>query len=152
MKQGPDMDAVQEQMRPGRITLEGFLGDDQRKLVEVLNENAAMLSSAGVGARELAARMADLRDLGRPGLGTPVEAPGGLQVLVETDRGKLPCPFGDPGLHRKTITLVRNARGEEVSYTDLGIHMLEAHGFLQGLGSPYRIDPVTFARVLGIAE
>jgi hypothetical protein len=149
VKQSPDLDAIQERMRPGRICLDGFLGMDRRKLVEILEENRAALSAAGADHVELAERMACARDAGWPGLGTPVAFGDGLEVAVETERGKLPCPFGDPGLHGKTVTRVRHARsGQEIVYTDLGIHMLEKHAFLQGRGAVYRIDPRRFARML----
>ena len=36
MKQTPEYDKIQEQMRKGVITLDGFLGTDERKLVDII--------------------------------------------------------------------------------------------------------------------
>ena len=35
MKQTPEFDRIQQQMQPGIIALDGFLGDDKRKLIEI---------------------------------------------------------------------------------------------------------------------
>jgi len=46
---------------------------------------------------------------------------------------------------------VRNLRsGEHVTYTEMNIHMIEAHGFYEGAGSPFRQEPAMLARVLEI--
>jgi hypothetical protein len=63
--------------------------------------------------------------------------------------GKLPCPFGDPGIFQMTNTTVRYKRlGREVAYTDLHMHLIGSYGFYEGLGSPFRLEPGELAEVL----
>jgi hypothetical protein len=83
--------------------------------------------------------MLELREAGKPGLGDAVEVAPHFAVRVDIARGKLPCPFGHPGLVRKAITRVRNLDSDrEIAYTDLQIHLIGEHGFYQGTGSPFR--------------
>jgi hypothetical protein len=146
------MNHIQERMAPGGLTLEGFLGDDPRGLLDILTEDEAAVARLGLTHRQLAARMTELRDRGIGGLGTPVDAGGGLEVVVQSERGGLPCPFGDPGLHAKNlVTVTDSTSGNSISYTDLGIHLIAEHGFYQGRGSRYRLEPANLARILGVA-
>jgi hypothetical protein len=36
--------------------------------------------------------------------------------------------------------------GRTISWTDLNIHMIEAHGFFEGKGSFFRIEPIELQR------
>jgi hypothetical protein len=64
-------------------------------------------------------------------------------------RGKLPCPFGDKGFFRKTsVTLKKISTNEQLAWSDLALHLIEAHGFYQGKGSPFRLDPANIAKIL----
>jgi hypothetical protein len=70
---------------------------------------------------------------------------------VDSVRGVLPCPFGDPGIFPKTNTTVRNRQsGRELTYTDLHIHMIGSHGFYEGRGSQFRLEPRDLAAVLEV--
>ncbi len=74
------------------------------------------------------------------------------EVRVDTVRGKLPCPFADPGMFPKTNVTVRNRlTGREITFTDLHIHLVRAHGFYEGRGCPFRLEPKDLAEVLEIA-
>ena len=58
---------------------------------------------------------------------------------------------GEHGRHRKTIVTVRNLRlRKEITFSDLNIHLIAAHGFYEGKGSPFRLEPVELAQVLEI--
>ena len=151
MKQSPDLDAVQAAMAPGKITLTGFLGDDTRKLIEILIDDNAVVERAGFDHSDIADRMQQLRDGGRKGLGEFVKVEPGFEVKVESVRGKLPCPFGDGVLIPKENTTVRNSLSdEEIVYSDLLLHMIREHGFYEGRGCPFRIGPRVLIRVLGM--
>ena len=146
MKQTPQMQRVQENMRPGAITLEGFLGSDRRNLGDILIEDDAEVKRMGLTHEEIASRMNELREAGKEGLGEFITVPPHFEVRVDSVRGKLPCPFEHPGLFPKTNITVRNTRlDREITYTDLQIHLIEAHGFYEGKGSRYRIDPEELA-------
>jgi hypothetical protein len=151
MKQTPQMQRVQDNMRPGAITLDGFLGSDTRNLGDILIEDDAEVKRMGLTHEEIASRMNELREAGEEGLGEFITVPPHFEVRVDSVRGKLPCPFEHPGLFPKTNITVRNTRlGREITYTDLQIHLIEAHGFYEGKGSRYRIDPRELAELLEI--
>jgi len=145
------MQRVQDNMRPGAITLDGFLGSDTRNLGDILIEDDAEVKRMGLTHEEIASRMNELREAGEEGLGEFITVPPHFEVRVDSVRGKLPCPFEHPGLFPKTNITVRNTRlGREITYTDLQIHLIEAHGFYEGKGSRYRIDPRELAELLEI--
>ena len=151
MKQTPQMQRVQDNMRPGAITLEGFLGNDIRNLEDILIEDDAEVKRMGLTHGDIASRMIELREAGKEGLGEFITVPPHFEVRVDSVRGKLPCPFEHPGLLPKTNITVRNTRlGREITYTDLQIHLIEAHGFYEGRGSRYRTDPEELVEVLEI--
>ena len=152
MKQSPELSIAQANMRPGVITLYGFLGPDDRNLIDILIEDDGAVKRLGLTHEQIGRRMEELRDNGARGLGEFIHVEPHFQVRVETVRGKLPCPFEGPGLHRKTNTQVRNeATGREVVYSDLQIHLIARHGFYQGRGSMFRLNPAELAEVLEIA-
>jgi hypothetical protein len=75
--------------------------------------------------------------------------PPHFEVRVESVRGGLPCPFGHAGLYPKLNVAVRNlAHGGELLFTELNIHLIEAHGFYEGRGAAFRVDPDVLAQVL----
>ena len=149
MKQTPAYGQVQGRMRPGAITRDGFLGDDPRALADILDDDEAEVQRLGLTHALIAARMRELRDAGAPGWGWRCRVPPHFEVAVDAVRGTLPCPFGHPGMFPKTNVTVRNTRlDEEVTYTDLNIHLIGAHGFYHGRGSAFRLDPGRLARVL----
>ncbi len=153
MKQTVRDDAIQNQMRPGIITRDGLLGRDRRKLRDILEADDAEVLRLGLSHTAIAARMRELRDAGACGLGQTIRVLEHFDVRVDSVRGKLPCPFLHPGLFQKEFVEVRNVRcGGEVLFTELNVHLIQEHGFYEGLGSPFRQDPATLARVLEIAR
>jgi len=151
VKQSARDDTIQEQMRPGVITQDGLLGADRRKLRDILDADDAAVRRLGLTHAAIAARMRALREAGAKGLGLAVPAGDGFEVRVDCARGGLPCPFLHDGLFQKEFIEVRNMRtGERVTFSELNVHMIEAHGFYEGVGSPFRLDPATLARVLEI--
>jgi hypothetical protein len=153
VKQSRQDDTIQDQMRPGIITHDGLLGTDRRKLRDILDADDAAVRRLGLTHAAVAARMRELRDAGAQGLGEPVTVLDHFEVRVDSVRGQLPCPFPHEGLCRKEFVDVRNLKtGERATFTELNIHLIEAHGFYEGAGSPFRQDPATLARVLQIVS
>lgn len=151
MKQTLDYDKIQDQMRKGVITLDGFLGDDTRKLVDILAADDATVRQRGTTHRTIAERMRYLRDKGLAGLGEFTTVDEYFEVKVETIRGLLPSPFGGPGMYGKVNTTVFNLRlHRSVFYTDLHIHLIGDHGFYQGVGCRYRLEIDDLLEVLEI--
>ena len=141
MKENPAEKQRDKTFGEGRYTLDGFLGEDPRQLSEIIAEDQAELSRLGVSCESLARAMRKITRAGMAGLGDPVSYDG-LEVTVEEWRGWLGCPFQDAKKAAKRITTVKKSGcAEEISWTDLNIHLIEAHCFFQGKGSPRRIEP-----------
>jgi hypothetical protein len=153
MKQTVQLTKIQEKMRPGIITRDGFLGTDRRNLIDILVEDDATVKRMDLTHEIIARRMMDLRDAGYRGLGNFISVSPHFEVRVDSVRGKLPCPFGDPGIFPKTNTTVKNLNtGKTVTFTDLHIHMIGSHGFYEGKGSPFRLEPEELASVLEVEK
>jgi hypothetical protein len=149
MKQVAEMDRIQQDMRPGRITLAGFLGNDRRLLIEILDADDAEVKRLGHTHATLAARMKALREQGLKGLGEAIPVGPHFLVRVESVRGRLPCPFHHAGVFSKINTTVSNLHNRRtITYTDLNIHMIERHGFYEGTESPFRLDPADLVTIL----
>jgi hypothetical protein len=151
MKLSPEMKKVTANMQPGVITVNGFLGDDHRDLVQILDEDDNTVKKLGLTHQQIAAKMRELRDKGEAGLDEFIKIQPHFAVRVATVRGGIRCPFEDKGLIPKSNITVRNLEtGEDITYTDLCIHFIEKHGFYQGKSSLYRNSPEKIARVLEI--
>ena len=151
MKQDPLLDGVREQMKPGIITRDGFLGDDARQLATILDEDQATVNRLGLDHETIATRLRQLMQKAREGLGTDVEVDGKLLVRADDVRGDLPCPWPHGGLYAKTNVRVRNIEtGDTLMFTGLQIHLIGAHGFYEGRGSRFRLEPEKLKRILGL--
>ena len=151
MKQTVQMREIQERMRPGVITRDGFLGNDRRNLIDILQDDDAEVKRRNLTHKQIAERMLQLRESGKRGLGEFISVPPHFEVRVDSVRGKLPCPFKHPGLIRKTNVMVRNLNlNREITYTDMHIHMIGEHGFYEGRGSVYRLEVKDIVEVLEI--
>jgi len=151
MKQTVQMDRIQRNMAPGVMTRDGFLGTDSRKLIDILISDDAEVKRLDLDHRRISSAMRSFRNAGMKGLGEFITVPPRFEVRVESVRGKLACPFGHPGLISKTNITVRNLeRKQEITFTDLHIHLIEAHGFYEGKGSLFRLEPRELIEILEI--
>lgn len=139
MKQNPKDIPVVESLRAGILSRDGFMGTDTRPFTQIILDDAARLAQAGTTPEDIANQMEALTKQGLATAGIPVQA-GDFTVTVEEYMGKMGCPFRD---HRapKRNTVAVNKAGRELSWTDLTIHLIRAHGFFQGQGAPYRLEP-----------
>ena len=151
MKQTVQMDRIQEKMQPGIFTRDGFLGSDRRNLIDILLDDDEAVKRMDLTHRRIAGRMIELRDAGMRGLGEFINVEPHYEVRVDSVRGKLPCPFGDPGIFPKTNITVRNTKlDREFTFTDMHIHLIGSHGFYEGKGSPFRLEPTMLVEILDI--
>ncbi len=147
MKISPEMAKAQANMRPGVITSDGFLGDDDRSLPDIIAADETAMEAEEITFEEAASQMKRLTKEGKKGLGEPITVEDTWVVRVDDARGHLPSPFED-GIFRKMNVQVKNKKnGEEMTYSDLSIHLLEKHHFLQGKGSPFRLEPRKLKKV-----
>ena len=153
MKQSPNLQDIQLAMQPGTLSAEGFLGTDDRSLADILQADQQAIKRMGVTQQAIAAAMRNLTEAGKTGLGKPVDVDGLYEAIDDEFMGRLPCPFRDGFMAEKRITTVRNlTSGQVMTWSDLNIHMIEAHGFFEGLGSHYRLEPATLVEFLGGAD
>jgi hypothetical protein len=151
VKQSPELDRIERNMRPMCLCQRGFLGYERRKLIEILTDDQGTVTSLGLSHEMIVQRLRAITEKARDGWGDPVIVDGKFSVEVNEVRGKIPCPWGHPGLYPKThVKLEKIETGETLIWSDLGIHLIEEHGFYQGRGSPYRLDPSTVKRILGL--
>jgi len=151
MEHEPDVEKIGKEMKPGTISRDGFLGTDKRSLSEILKEDEEAISRLRVTHKGIAEKMRNLRNAGMKGLGDFINIPPHFEALVDSFRGKLPCPFGHPGVIPKINTTVRNLKTEkEITYTDMNIHLIAAHGFYEGKGAPFRLEPEVLVAILEI--
>ena len=148
MKQNPQQEQLRENLKASKLAREGFLGEDSRSLEQIVRDDREELEALGLDAQQLAERMRMLTGLGLKGQGMPIEAEG-YSLVVEEYMGRMPCPFRDGHrMAKRNTTATRLSDGQEMRWTDAGIHLIAKHGFFQGLGSPYRLEPVALARFL----
>ncbi len=74
---------------------------------------------------------------------------GKFEVADVETRGRVHCPWPHPSAFRKNLIVLRRLdTGEELRWSDLHAHLIEAHGFYEGRGGPWRLEPETLQRVL----
>ena len=104
MKMSPEYRKAQENMQPGVITSDGFLGDDQRNIVDIIEADEEEFSRLGLDFDEVVKRLRQLLEEGRRGLGEPVTIENRWIVTTSEARGHLASPFED-GIFRKVKRL-----------------------------------------------
>ena len=145
MKENPIDSKVRQDMQ------ERFLGSDTRLIAQIIESDEAELRAAGLGADELARAMRRLTEKGTESLGDEVTADG-FRVRVEEYMGQIGCPFKHAVREAKRNTTAVDPRGRVMTWTDMSIHLIERHGFFQGEGSDYRLEPLELAEFLGLLK
>lgn len=152
MKETPQEKLLHENFEPGHITKEGFLGHDTRHVHDIIEADSHTLARLGVSREQIADRLQYFIDEAKKGLEGPVELEHFI-AQIRWSRGMLPSPFGGAKrLYHKIVATVRNTRLQrEIRYTQLNVQMIREHGFFEGQGSVFRIDPEEVVTVLEIA-
>jgi len=151
MKQPPHLSRAQARMAPGVLTMDGFLGTDPRDLVEILQEDDGAVRWLGLERGEVADALQKLTDLALGAFGAPV-LEGVYEVCACEAMGVLPCPFGEPGLYTKAVVEAkRTDTRQTLTWTALHVHLSREHGFYEGRGDPFRLEPGVLAEFLGLS-
>jgi hypothetical protein len=149
MKESPQMQSLDAMLRSSRLVAGGFMGTDARSAEEIINADAASMAHLEVEAGDIASRMRQITDKAEAGLGTWVAIDDKLKAVVHEAKGKLTCPWPHPGDFDKRVTTVeRLDSADSIRWSDLNIHMIAEHGFFEGKGSPFRIEPDKIMRVI----
>lgn len=149
MKRTPHTRKIEEMMRSGHLVAGSLLGDDPRPLEEIVEVDAAELARLDTDKETVAARMAALTERAMAGLGSFVRVGDALEVAADDNRGMVVCPYGDDTRHFKTVTTARRIdTGKEVRWSGLSIHLIGAHGFFEGRGAAFRLEPADLVEII----
>ncbi|MBW7988736.1 MAG: hypothetical protein FVQ84_01765 [Planctomycetes bacterium] len=149
MKESPQRRNLEHILRSSKFVAGGFMGDDSRSIIEVIDADASQVSRLGYTMEKIAARMQEITDTAKTGLGNWVKVDDKHQAVAEEAKGSLICPWPHPGRYVKRITTVeRYDSGETIRWSDLNIHLIAKHGFFEGRGAAFRIEPVKLINVI----
>jgi hypothetical protein len=82
-------------------------------------------------------------------LGADILIRTGVTAKFYESMGRVPSPFQGDGVFEKGEVVLKDLQDDHgIIITRLGIHLIEKHGFFQGKGSPYRIDPLAAITLL----
>lgn len=142
MKQTPEDKKLEALLRSSKLGMGGFMGEDKRSAYDIIQADAVELARLGKSAGEVAARMREITDLARAALEDSVTIDGLIEAEAIEVKGNIPCPWPHPGRFDKVVVTVRRKGSEKaLRWSELSIHMIEAHGFFEGRGSMFRLDP-----------
>jgi len=148
MKESPEDKRLENALRALGL-LGGLMGSDARCVSEIVDADHARLSRLGLTARQVAGRMQQITDLAKAGLGMWVRIDDTLEAKVDEARGWLVCPWPHPGTFVKRITSVRVIEtGASIRWSDLNIHLIGEHGFFEGRGSNFRLEPAELVAII----
>lgn len=141
MKQNPSEAAIRERMQPGVLSRDGFLGKDNRTIGEIVNEDIAVVLRAGLTLEDLADLLDDIHRAleGTQGMRRALYG-GTIEAREDEAMGGIVCPFGCGHRSHKAIITI-SMPGRELVVTALHGHMIREHGFFEGKGAVFRLEP-----------
>jgi hypothetical protein len=152
-KQSPHERRITERMARGVLSRDGFLGSDRRPLSEILDADRSAVAGLEVTHELLAERLAAALQATMAGLGAPVKLGEELTGVYREAMGRIPCPWGGCGVFAKgQVELSDERTGRKWYLTALSIHLIARHGFYQGRGSPYRLEPEDLCRLFRLGR
>ena len=150
MKRSPDEESLSSRLGPTKFSAEGFMGDDRRPVVEIVDSDRRDLEETGIDKVRLVAELRSIYSKAKGRFGAPVEVAPGIVATYNEARGRIPSPFrGDGTFEKGEVVLTSDKGADPIIITSLSIHLIEKHDFFQGRGSRYRIDPATVVELLG---
>ena len=153
MKMTEQYKKAQENMKVGVIAAEGYLGQDHRPLVDIIEADEETMKNLGLDWDDVVSQLKLLMEEGSKGLGEPITVKNTWRVRVDETRGTLPSPWEDGIFHKVNVEVHRlDESGKELTpgliYNELCLHMIEKYHFLQGKGSSFRLDPRDIQKIL----
>ena len=143
MKHNPADQLIRDRLEPGALSIEGFLGSDDRSLADIIAADTGEVEAADLTAEQLGSFLEKLHTTADGGWESRVPMFNGkISVRSDETLGQIPCPFacGDPS--HKAVIGVKDAAGNDLlNFTPLDAHLIRVHGFFEGKGSAYRIEP-----------
>jgi len=142
MKQTPEEKKIQKLMQPGTITLEGFLGEDNRHYHEIIEEDLRLLDKLGISKEQVADKLQDITDEAFESYDGITTLENGAKVEYVSVRGKVVSPFsGQRPAPKGFIKYSDPQKQIRISWCPLNIQMIRDYGFFEGKSSPNRLEP-----------
>jgi len=149
MNNSSENQRLEEILRSSKLVSGGFMGNDTRSVTEIIDSDSVKLQKLGFTAKQIAERMQEITQKAIAGLGIWVEINNRRQAIVNEAKGFLICPWSHPGKFAKRVTTVRlKESGADIRWADLNIHLIAEHGFFEGKGSAFRIEPEKLINII----
>ncbi|HUU43517.1 MAG TPA: hypothetical protein VMX57_07040 [Planctomycetota bacterium] len=152
MKHSPDIQRVIDRMKPGVLSLHGFLGSDRRELEEILDTDASTVTGLGTTHRALADALRRALEKARDAFGSTARVDDRLTARLLEVKGRIPCPWGDGSFAKGEVVLTDVPTGERMCFTPLSVHLVAKHGFYNGRGSRWRVEPADVLRLFRLTR
>ncbi len=132
---------LEQRMRPGKSSMAGFLGQDE-KLIDVMVEDNDYVRSQGLTHKELGEQLRYAEAVYRQfGINEYQYKGRNFRVGVTQWRGIQDSPFKDGTGASADMEITNLDTGSSLRASMLMGHMIERYGFYEGHGTPYRVDP-----------
>lgn len=149
MKRNPAEQAIRDRMQAGALSRDGFLGADTRNLDDIIAADLAVVEEAGLTTDQLADLLDALHAAADEELERPVALAAGRVTAQLTEvMGRIPCPFACGHRSHKAVIEVRFGN-KLLMVTPLNAHLIRAHGFFQGKGASFRLEPADLVALYG---
>lgn len=149
MKESPQSKKLDEMLRSSKLAAGGFMGQDSRSVSEIIDNDLAIVSESNLTKEQVAARMREITEKAIALLGNWVEIDKKILARVDEAKGFLVCPWPHSGRYAKRVTYVKSMEtGMTIQWSDLNMHFIEEHGFFEGKGASFRIEPKELIKVI----
>ncbi len=149
MKESPQSKKLEEMLRSSKLAAGGFMGDDTRSVSEIIDNDLAIISEFDLTKEQVAARMQEITQKAIELLGNWVEIDNKLLARVDEAKGSMVCPWPHSGRYAKRVTYVKSIEtGQTIFWSDLNIHFIAEHGFFEGKGANFRIEPKELVKII----
>lgn len=142
MKANPADKMIRDRLEPGALSLDGFLGSDTRSIQDIIAADSGVVVAAELTTEQLGAFLEEMHVMADQGWeGNVAMYDGRIQVRGVEHMGSIPCPFACGESCHKAMIEVSKDGVCILRFTPLDAHMIAKHGFFEGKGSEYRIEP-----------
>jgi hypothetical protein len=153
MKKAPGDSLLHERLGPTKYSAQGFLGSDPRQIDEIIADDGRTCQDWGTAPAQIADALDAVFARAEAKFGAVVAISASISAVHADAKGFIPSPFPGEGTFQKGETIITNSATKEIfRVTRLSIHLIRNHGFFQGLGSKYRIEPERIALTLGLVS
>ena len=147
---GLPIDRLEQAMRPGAASEEGFLGPQERLLDLLASDNTYVTQERRLTHQQLARALRMLAAIGMKHPGQEFAYRGRrYRVDVQYYRGFQDSPFEDGTRANSEATIESLSNGKTLRFSLLVPDMIERYGFYEGRGTPYRVEP---RRILEVCD